>query len=76
MNNIVLEKINSSGSIVHVRLLINNKDIGVLYLKEEEADILIKCLKHGSLNSDINLESKIYTDDNEDEDLDGDSDNF
>lgn len=73
MNSIILEKVNSSGSNVHVKLLINNKDVGILYLKEEEADILIKCLKHGSIHSDISLESKIYSDD---EDLDSDLDEY
>jgi hypothetical protein len=73
MNGIVLEKVNSSGSSVHVKLLIDNKDVGILYLKEEEADILLKCLKHGSIHSDITLECKIYSDD---EDLDSDLDDY
>ena len=73
MNNIVLEKVNSSGNSVHVKLLINDKDVGILYLKEEEVDILLKCLKHGSLSTDVNLESKIYT---EEEDFDGDLEEY
>lgn len=70
MNKISLQKIHSSGpDSAHVKLLINDKDVGILYLKEEELDTLVKCLKKGIYDSDTNFETDIYDDNNyEDED--------
>jgi hypothetical protein len=73
MNKISLQKIHSSGpGSVHVKLLINEKDVGILYLKEEELDILIQCLKKGIYDSDTNLETDIFDDDDsiDNDDLD------
>jgi len=71
MNKIRLEKIYSSNSSLHVKLLVNDKDIGVLYLKEDEAELLIQALRHGVRNAETELESNIF--DTED-DFDGDID--
>jgi hypothetical protein len=61
MNKVVLQKIYSSGpGSVHVKLLINNKDVGIIYLKEEEAEVLINCLRQGAVNSDIDFETDIF----------------
>jgi len=76
MNKISLEKImSSSGGNLHVRLLINDKDVGVLYLKEEEADVLIAAIKKGIYSSDTTFSSNLYDDENDfddgnDDDLD------
>jgi hypothetical protein len=66
MNKISLEKVNSSNGITHVRFLINDKDVGMLYLKDDELDIALACLKKGSFNSDTEIHSDVYTDDNVD----------
>lgn len=73
MNKISLQKVHSSGpNSVHVKLLINDKDVGILYLKEEELDTLLSCLKKGIYDSDTNLDTDIFDDDSDidDDDLD------
>jgi hypothetical protein len=71
MNKISLQKVHSSGpGSAHVKLLINDKDVGILYLKEEELDVLLKCLKNGVYHNDTNLETDIFDDEN---DIDEDS---
>jgi len=70
MNNLRLEKIYSSGDSVHVKVLINDKDVGVLYLKDEEIDLLLKSLKHGARSSDCTLEENIFEEDVFDGDID------
>lgn len=74
MNKISLEKISSSGDNLHVKLLINGSDVGVLYLKAEEVDLLLTTLKKGIYSSDVKLESNLY-DDDEDFDVDIDDEN-
>lgn len=71
MNKIRLERIYSSSDSVHVKLLINNKDVGVLYLKEEEADLLLKSLKNGCYINEVEIESNIF---DEEDDFDSDID--
>jgi hypothetical protein len=60
MNKITLEKIHSTESCYHIKLLINDKDVGILYLKESEMDMLYDSLKKGAINADVTLESNIY----------------
>jgi len=60
MNKVVLEKIQSSGNVKHIKLLINDNDVGVLYLKEEEVDILFNCLKNGKYESETILETDLF----------------
>lgn len=73
MNKIRLEKVHSGGGCVHVKLFINNGDVGILYLKEEEVEVLINCLKKGIYSSEVELETNIF-DDEEDLDLDTEDD--
>lgn len=68
MNKITLEKINSSNGVYHVKLLIDGKDVGVLYLKEEEAQVLLNCLKFGRSESEVALDINIFDDEDEFED--------
>jgi hypothetical protein len=60
MNKIVLEKIQSSGNVKHIKLLINDNDVGILYLKEEEVDIIFNCLKQGKFESETVLETDLF----------------
>jgi len=62
MNKISLEKLESYSGNLHVKMLINGNDVGILYLKEEEVDILINALKKGIYSSDAKLESNLYDD--------------
>ena len=72
MNKITLEKVYSSGDNYHVKFLINGNDVGILYLKEEEANILLDSLRHGVRNSETVIDSNIYDSDDEDFDIDND----
>lgn len=74
MNKITLEKIQSTGSCTHVKITINNSEVGALYLKEDELDILLSCLKKGIYSSDTQLTSNLF-DDDETFDLDEDEEN-
>ena len=63
MNKIYLEKLDSSsGSCLHIKLKINNSDVGVLYLKEHEVELLLKTLRGGIRSTEILLETNIYDD--------------
>ena len=75
MNKISLLKVHSSseGSF-HVKLLINNNDVGILYLKEEEVDILLDALRNGRASNSV-VDSDIYDSEEEDFDLDNDDEN-
>lgn len=74
MNKIKLEKVHASGSCVHVKLFFNNNDVGILYLKEDEVETLIECLKKGIYSSEVELETNIFDDENDFE-LDTDDEN-
>ena len=63
MNKIILEKINSGGSCTHVKITINDSEVGALYLKESELDVLLSCLKNGIYSSDTQLTSNLFDDD-------------
>ena len=67
MNKIALERVQTIGQCTHVKLLVNDNDVGILYLKEDEADILFKCLKRGSYQTEIQLDSNIYEDEGDDD---------
>lgn len=60
MNKIVLEKIQSSGNVKHIKLLINDNDVGILYLKEDEVEIFYNCLKNGKFESETVLETDLF----------------
>ena len=70
MNKISLERLSSSSrDVTHIKLLINDKEVGVLYLKDEEVDLLLSTLKKGIYSSGVKLESNLF-DDGDDFDLD------
>lgn len=73
MNKITLQKVYSSGNSYHVKVLVNGNDVGILYLKEEEVDIILDSLRHGIRDSETIIDSNIYDDNDEDFDDDNDS---
>jgi len=75
MNKISLERVDSSSrDITHVKFLINDKEVGILYLKDEEVDLLLSTLKKGIYSSGVKLESNLFADE-EDFDVDIDDEN-
>ena len=75
MNKISLLKVHSTaGGSYHVKLVINNNDVGILYLKEEEVEILLNALRNGR-DSDSVVDSDIYESEEEDFDVDNEDEN-
>jgi hypothetical protein len=60
---LVKTHVTSKGS-VHAQVLLDSKDIGMLYLTQDEAAILLKALQFGSVNaaSQIAVEHDILDD--------------
>jgi len=75
MNKIRLEKIHSAGTSTHVKVLINDKDVGILYLNESELAMFIKSLRQGIYSADAELELNLFDDEeNFDDDIDNEND--
>lgn len=75
MNKISLLKVHSSpGGSYHVKLLINGNDVGILYLKEGEVEVLLDALRNGR-ESDSVVDSDIYDSEDENFDVDNDDEN-
>lgn len=69
MKKISLQKVHGVGpNSFHVKMLVNEKDVGILYLKEEELEVLIDCIKKGIYDSDTEFETDIFDDE---DDVDG-----
>lgn len=41
-------------------MLINDNDVGILYLKEDEVEIFYNCLKNGKFESETVLETDLF----------------
>jgi len=64
---------NSGGSdtAFHISVLVDEKEVGILYLNEIELDYLIKIMKYGSRDMEnISFINSAYTDTDSYEDLD------
>lgn len=63
-----IELTNSSNSntALHISVKIDDKDVGILYLNENELNEFIKVLKFGTLNSEgVELENNCYINDDD-----------
>lgn len=70
MNKIELVKIDSTGTgVTHIKVLIDEKDVGMLYLNADEVDLLLNTLKHGYLESDVEVSTNIYEDSDDEDEL-------
>jgi len=62
MNLIELRAVTRVGNSSHVSVFINKKDVGILYLKDNEIDILLQVLRQGvkyDHQADIQLETDL-----------------
>jgi len=74
MNKIELRKVEATGTgTLHIKIFFNDKDVGFIYLNDNEVDAFIKCLKRGAANADVDLITSIYDDIYDDEDVDEDT---
>lgn len=63
---IELTNSSNSNSALHISIKIDDKDVGILYLNEDELNKFIKVLKFGALNSDdVELENNCYIDEDD-----------
>lgn len=70
MNKIELVKVDSTGTgVTHIKFLIDGQDVGMLYLNADEIDLLLRTLKHGYIDSDVEVSTNIYDDSDEDDEL-------
>jgi len=61
MNKIELQLVDTHGEdTYHVKVLVNGKDVGILYLNEEEGEIITKLLQRGATASDAQFSSDLF----------------
>lgn len=54
--------LNSSQTGAHVKVLANDKEVGILYLNDEELDALLDLIHKGSVNSDTDFINSLSSD--------------
>lgn len=65
---IELNNTSNSNSAFHISISIDNKEVGILYLTENELDKFLKTLKFGHLNmEDVEVENNCYIDNDDEE---------
>jgi hypothetical protein len=62
MNNLNLVQTHrtSTGS-QHIQVVLNGKDVGILYLTEDETKLFLKLFRVGAVTADIMLATDLYT---------------
>ncbi|NBW57989.1 hypothetical protein EBR43_09475 [bacterium] len=55
---------------VHVKVLANDKEVGILYLSHDEVDALLDLIRHGAVNSSTEFKDSLFLDSLYDEDDD------
>ncbi len=59
MNLVELKAVTQVGDSSHVSVFINKKDVGILYLKGSEIDILLSLLRLGTQQSNVQIETDL-----------------
>lgn len=67
MNLIELRAITRAGDSSHISVFVNKKDVGILYLKDNEIDILLKALRQGVGHADIQLDTDLEFENSEED---------
>lgn len=57
----------STDSSIHVKVLADGKDVGVLYLSNEELEALLDLIRKGVRNSDTEFTNNLNIDDGDDD---------
>lgn len=66
-----LVNVESTDHGAHVKVLANDKEVGVLYLSHDEVDALLDLIRHGSAESSTEFKNSLFLDsfyDDEDDD--------
>jgi len=53
---------------VHVKVLANDKEVGILYLSHGEVDALLDLFRHGAVNSSTEFKDSLFLDSTDDYD--------
>lgn len=72
MNLVELKAVTQVGDSSHVSVFINKKDVGILYLKGSEIDILLSLLRLGTQQSNVQIETDLNIEDEKENDEDCD----
>lgn len=72
MNSVELKAVTQVGDSSHVSVYINKKDVGILYLKGNEIDVLLSLLRLGAQQSNVQLETDLNIENEEENDEDYD----
>lgn len=72
MNLVELKAVTQVGDSSHVSVFINKKDVGILYLKGSEIDVLLSLLRLGTQQSSVQLETDLNIEDGKENDEDCD----
>lgn len=72
MNLVELKAVTQVGDSSHVSVFINKKDVGILYLKSSEIDILLSLLRLGTQQSNVQIETDLNIEDGKENDEDCD----
>ncbi len=72
MNLVELKAVTQVGDSSHVSVFINKKDVGILYLKGSEIDILLSLLRLGTQQSNVQIETDLNIEDGKENDEDCD----
>jgi hypothetical protein len=72
MNSVELKAVTQVGDSSHVSVYINKKDVGILYLKGNEIDVLLSLLRLGTQQSNVQLETDLNIENEEENDEDYD----
>jgi hypothetical protein len=72
MNLVELKAVTQVGDSSHVSVFINKKDVGILYLKGSEIDILLSLLRLGTQQSNVQIETDLNIEDVKENDEDCD----
>ena len=72
MNLVELKAVTQVGDSSHVSVFINKKDVGILYLKGSEIDVLLSLLRLGTQQSNVQIETDLTIEDGKENDEDCD----
>lgn len=72
MNLVELKAVTQVGDSSHVSVFINKKDVGILYLKGSEIDVLLSLLRLGTQQSNVQIETDLNIEDGKENDEDCD----
>jgi hypothetical protein len=66
----------TSSGAAHIKILLNDNDVGLLFLTEKEIQVLMNILRLGLVNSDTRLQTDLIQEEEEEQWWSEDNDNI